>query len=121
MIVSYKNRFVEPILNKTKKHTLREDIHNRWKQGMKMHMATGVRTKKYNQFYEDTCKSIQKIKIKPTSEYLNGIVVDVDGRKLTETEVQQLAWNGFVNLIDFWMWFKDGFDGKILHLTDLKY
>lgn len=122
MVIGYKQRFVKPILDKTKKHTLREDPHDRWKTGKRMHMATGVRTKKYNQFYEDTCKSTQKVEIIRTSDYLNETIVKVDGRKLDEAEVQQLAWNdGFENLVDFWMWFADGFNGKIIHWTELKY
>lgn len=100
MILSLKKRFIKPILAQTKKHTIRVDSHNRWRAGMKMHMATGVRTKKYNQFNEDICKSIQQIEIIRTSDYLNDTIVKIDGRKLTQPEVQQLAWNdGFDNLI----------------------
>ena len=122
MVIGFNPRFKEPILKKTKKHTLREDPHNRWKQGIKMHMATGVRTKNYNQFNEDVCKSTQKIEIIRTSDYLNETIVKVDGRKLTEPEIQQLAWNdGFDNLVSFWLWFDKGFIGKIIHWTDLKY
>ena len=122
MVIGFKERFIKPILAKTKKHTIREDAHNRWKEGMKMHMATGVRTKKYNQFNEDTCKSIQEIEIIRTSDYLEKTIIKIDGRNLTQDEVQQLAWNdGFDNLIDFWMWFADGFKGKIIHWTEMRY
>ena len=122
MIIGFKKRFINPILAKTKKHTIREDSHNRWKAGMKMHMATGVRTRQYNQFNEETCKSIQEIEIIRTSDYLNEIIVKIDGRILNQDEVQQLAWNdGFDNLIDFWIWFHNGFKGKIIHWTNLKY
>lgn len=122
MVIGFKERFVKPILAKSKKHTIRKDSYNRWKIGMKMHMATGMRTKKYNQFHEDTCKSIQEIEIERVSDYLHHTIVKIDGRKLTENEVQQLAWNdGFDNLVDFWMWFADGFKGKIIHWTELRY
>ena len=122
MVIGFNMRFKEPILNGSKIHTIREDKHNRWKAGVKMHMATGVRTKKYNQFAEEVCKSVQRIKIIRTSDYLNETIVEIGGRKLTEPEVQQLAWNdGFENLIDFWLWFSEGFEGKIIHWTDLKY
>lgn len=122
MIIGFKERFKQPILDKTKKHTIREDSHNRWKQGIKLHMATGVRTKMYNQFSEDTCKSVQKIEIERTSDYLHETIVKIDDRKLTEKEVQQLAWNdGFANLVDFWLWFSKGFKGKIIHWTELRY
>jgi len=122
MVIAFKERFVEPILSKTKKHTIREDSHNSWKIGMKMHFATGVSTKNYNQFYEDSCKSIQQIEIIRTSDYLNETIVKIDGRKLNIEELQQLAWNdGFENLMDFWLWFQEGFTGKIIHWTELKY
>jgi hypothetical protein len=68
------------------------------------------------------CKSVQKIEIIRTSDYLNETIVKIDGRKLSEKEVQQLAWNdGFANLIAFWLWFQNGYTGKIIHWTNLKY
>jgi len=122
MVIGFNKRFIKPILAKTKIHTIREDSHNRWKAGMKMHMATGVRTKEYSQFNEETCKSTQKIEIIRTSDYLEKMIVKVDDRTLTESEVQQLAWNdGFENLADFWVWFADEFKGKIIHWTELRY
>lgn len=122
MVIAFKQQFKQPILDKKKVHTLREDKHNRWKPGMKMHMATGVRTKNYNQFNLEVCQSTQNIKITNKSNYLNETEVTVDGRQLSESEIQQLAWNdGFENLVDFWWWFQDGFTGKIIHWTNLKY
>ena len=122
MVIGFKHRFVEPILARLKIHTIRKDNHNRWREGMKMHMATGVRTKMYNQFNEDTCKSVQEIEIIRVSDELNETIVKVDGRVLSEHEVYQLARNdGFENIIDFWMWFADGFKGKIIHWTEYRY
>jgi hypothetical protein len=123
MILGFKPQFKQPILDGTKKHTIREDKHNRWHAGITMQMATGVRTKKYNCFQENTCKSVQRIDIIRTSDYLNETIVKVDGRVLSEKETQSLAWNdGFVNLIDFWLWFSDGLEnGKIIHWTDFYY
>jgi len=122
MIIGFNQRFVNSILTKTKKHTIRKDFHNRWKPGMKIHMSTGVRTKKYNQFNETICKSIQRIEIIRISDNVNETIIKVDGRKLTEPEIRQLARNdGFDELKDFWMWFADGFTGKIIHWTELRY
>jgi len=122
MVIGFQERFKQPIIGKTKKHTIREDCHNRWKAGVKMHMATGVRTKNYNQFAEEVCKSTQNIEVRRTSDYLNETLVIVDGRVLSQAEVQQLAFNdGFVNLIDFYLWFSSGFSGKIIHWTELRY
>jgi hypothetical protein len=122
MVIGFKQRFIKPILEKTKIHTFREDIPDRWKEGKKMHMATGIRSKRYNQFYLSTCKSTQLIEIICPSDYMNETIVKVDGRELNQDELRQLAYNdGFDNLVDFWMWFTDGFNGKIIHWTDLRY
>lgn len=122
MVLAFKERFVTPILEKKKIHTIREDKHSRWKCGRKIHMATGVRTAKYHQFGEGVCVSIQQFELIRKSDYMNESVVKVDGRTLSESEIQELAWNdGFNNLVDFWLWFSDGFEGKIIHWTDFKY
>lgn len=122
MILSFKKEFKQPILDGTKIHSIREDRYNRWKEGMIIHMATGLRTKDYKQFHEGICKSIQQIEIIRVSDYWNETIVRIDGRQLDLTEIQKLAWNdGFTNLIHFWMWFNRGFVGKIIHWTDFKY
>ena len=61
MILSFKPQFVNPIRRGTKIHTIREDGGNRWQSGRKIHMATGVRTKKYNCFRETECTEVQDI------------------------------------------------------------
>lgn len=48
MILGFKPQFVQPIIDRTKIHTIREDKHNRWVPGKVIHMATGVRTKSYS-------------------------------------------------------------------------
>ncbi len=122
MILAFKEQFVNPILIGKKIHTLREDKTNRWKPDMSIQMATGVRTKKYNKFNDDTCNSIQQIEIQRTSDFFEDTIVKIDGRKLIEDEVQQLAWNdGFSNLVEFYLWFSEGFEGKIIHWTDKRY
>lgn len=122
MILGFKKQFVLPIMAKTKHHSIREDKHNRWKPGMKIQMATGVRTKNYNCFNESICTSTQQIEIIRKSDYLNETIVKVDGRELAKHEVIELAFNdGFENLISFWIWFEKGFTGKIIHWTELTY
>ena len=65
--------------------------------------------------------STQKIEIR-FQEFLNDVVIKIDGKKLNIQEQQQLAWNdGFDNLLEFLMYFKEDFTGKIIHWTDLKY
>lgn len=137
MVLGFKHQFAEPIIAGSKIHTIREDVHNRWKQGNTIHFATGVRTKKYNNFKTDVCKSVQDILIEHTSEH---IYVTIDGyteviwrnhksidNDFYSNEVDcpmifQLAKNdGFKSVTDFFRWFDGNFKGKIIHWTDFKY
>ena len=122
MVIGYKPQFVDKILNGTKIHTIREDKHNRWHPGMTMHMATGVRTKNYNQFYEDKCVSVQEIAIFP--QYKNVLIYPEWEQSyfLTNHEIETLAKNdGFDTVEDFWEWFDHQFYGKIIHWTNHTY
>lgn len=136
MILGFKDQFVEPILNGTKIHTIRTDPHCRWKAGRKIHGATGVRTKQYNQFFESECTSVQKIAIRRSfkkaiceghikykySELLV-IIYDLDGLFLaSKDQIELLAKNdGFNSVEAFFEWFDEPFVGKIIHWTDFKY
>ncbi len=134
MVLGFKPQFVQKILNNSKIHTIREDLHDRWKVGMKMHMATGVRTKNYNKFTEQICISTQKFQIKwdiPFGEEYKGRLfkVFIDDRCMNnnfylnnEPMLQVLARkDGFDTLEDFLNWFSEDFTGKILHWTYFKY
>lgn len=120
MILSFKNQFPEKILSGSKIHSIREDPHGRWKPGRKIHMATGVRTKKYHCFKESVCVSVQIFTI-----YLDqsgSLVVWIDGHKLQVNEIKNLTINdGFGSIKDFRQWFHSDFQGRIIHWTDLKY
>lgn len=125
MILPFKEQFVQPINEGIKIHTIREDLHNRWHPGIKMHMATGVRTKHYHCFNDKhKCVSTQKITINIIRfgcEMRIAFVV-IDGRQLLFDEVVTLAKNdGFANLDQFKDWFIGGFDGKLIHWTPFKY
>lgn len=134
MVIGFKPQFVEPILKGIKKHTFREDKKQRWLPGMIMHQSTGVRTKNYNCFYTPNLISKQKVKI----EIFNFMVyVFIDNKKHVAFStlydwsddgkngynfLETLAKNdGFSSVEDFLEWFRSGFDGYILHWTDLKY
>ena len=124
MVLGFKPQFKEPILKKKKKHTIREDKNDRWKPGMKIHFATGVRTRLYHQFKEGVCVSIQKIKILWDNLPPNGEVVSIsiDGNPIYLDELETLALNdGFEDISEFLNWFNEDFEGKIIHWTDLKY
>lgn len=117
MILSFKEKFVHKILSGNKIHTIREDKSNRWNSDCDIHFATGVRTKRYNQFYGAMCISTQKIQI----EYINARVY-VDGRLLNNNEVNRLAYNdGFYSGYELLNFFGKDFIGKIIHWTTITY
>jgi hypothetical protein len=104
----------------TKIHSLRVDKKNRWKEGMKIDMATGVRTKKIQRYgvgYDMKCESTQRINI--TVEDNNNVFVYVDGRTINPEDVA--INDGFDSLIEFAMFFYPEFNGKIIHWTNFRY
>jgi len=149
MILGYKKRFPwgsetnfkRKILEDIKKHSLRTDRKNRWITGRKIQHAHGVRTKQYDHFQNGECKSVQHIVIEeltvdtlePDHFYIydyqingkpdiKGFRILVDDRVLSWEEIITLSRNdGFDTVQDFFRWFFDGFNGKIIHFTDLKY
>jgi hypothetical protein len=107
--------FREKILGNTKIHTIRNGY--RWKPGMKINFATGVRTKNYNQFKEGICISVQAIEIGAEMH-----TIKVDGHTITARQFIDLFENdGFETYFDFWNWFKKDVVGQIIHWTDYKY
>ena len=126
MILPFKPQFKPLILDGTKIHTIREDTHDRWKVGMKIHMATGVRTKNYKQFAEATVSEISTIEIKwyGSKEFSNRAVqVKVNETNITNTfdTLDLLVKNdGFSNRQDFFAWFNEDFTGKLIYWENLK-
>ena len=129
MIIGYKPQFPAKILAGIKKHTIREDIYDRWHAGMKMHQSTGVRTKQYRLIRIDRCTGTQLIEIVYNKDKVS---VQVDnklvGHYCKKYEVtyydrlKQLAKNdGFDSVDDFFRWFNRDFKGKIIHWTELRY
>lgn len=128
MILGFHPQFVKPILSGEKIHTLRVDEKRRWKVGMSIQMATGVRTKNYRCFRHDKCKGIQSVKI-----VLRRIPdIWVDGRVLSRLEVFMFARkDGFETLDDFVNWFARGkyrrkksdcvLVLRLIHWTDFRY
>lgn len=125
-------------------HTLRQG--SRWRAGMSIQMATGVRTNKYEQWNVgieglDVCNGVQEIKISirsylisPSGTYhspycffilgntVHILKITVDGRPLKAEEQMKLIMNdGFDNHIEFMHWFKKPFTGQIIHWTRFKY
>jgi hypothetical protein len=109
--------FEQLILAEKKIHTIREDPKRRWKPGMKIHFANGVRTPDYNQFQGGVCTCVQKITITHTgygydSEiYLNDNPLDI-------MSMTRIALNdGFPSLSRFLEWFNTDFTGYLIHWT----
>lgn len=138
MILSFKQDFPwgaptgfeDKILAGKKIHTIRADKSDRWQPGLLIHFATGVRTKNYNQFYQDVCYSTQHIEIEPDQprsanpgiDFGYSPLVVVDSRVLDAGEASRLAQNdGFDRWEDFARWFSDPFEGKLIHWTTIKY
>lgn len=135
MILSFKNKFKDPILKGTKIHTIREDKPNRWKRGNEIHFATGVRTKNYNCFEELSCWSVQGFEIKfIINPKHTEVLIYVDGfrygfARIIKCKVSaysktlhDLAINdGFKDVNEFLEWFSEDFKGKIIHWTNKKY
>jgi len=136
------NHILEP-----KIHTIRPG--NRWRAGMPIQMAYGVRTKNYQQFNKgipelEKVVSVQHVKItwvgaKDPETYWPKIEVDgnvigytramkkiVAGLPIIvttdKTKVIEFVHNdGFDSITDFCRWFNKDFEGQIIHFTDLRY
>lgn len=147
MILSFKTHidvkpthFVEKILAcsplcysfyKPKKHTIRKGM--RWKAGMDIHMATGVRTKKYCRFNGgeiglDKVISTQRIEIRYENRHSDFPNIYIDGRQFSIFQkadipvLERLAINdGFDSFGKFLDWFSEDFEGQIIHWTDETY
>jgi len=130
--------FISKIERGHKLHTMREDIHKRWKVGMSIQFCTGVRTKYFKKYFEKQCSGIQEVRM--TLEAGNdlwaiqSVNIFVDGKLYNPLLNQQFARNdGFTDQRDFLKWFffekKKGkwkqvrteWSGRLIHWTDLRY
>lgn len=126
MVCGFNKKFPPKIEDGTKKHTARHG--KRWRAGMKMQMATGVRTKDYNCFKEVEVHGVQDMAIVYAKDEIGkcakGIipVVKIDGGVLDIKQIAELAINdGFVDVGEFFNWFDEDFDGQLIHWTDMRY
>lgn len=119
--------FKDKILSGSKIHSIREDIHNRWKPGNLIHMSTGARTKNYNQFNIDKPElqkviMVQKISIthKPVQVFPHVIINNKD---LDFNKIVILAENdGFESIFDFFNFFNKTISNySLIHWTNFKY
>jgi len=109
-----------PFVDEPRKiHTIRKGW--RWKPGMFIHFAHGVRTKNYNCFFHGTVKTVQGIIIYTDCHQIRVATKGVDNsyffdyQHLQDEQVKQLALNdGFDTVEDFWKWFTVDVKGQII-------
>lgn len=109
-------------IDKGKLHTIREDKNDRWQVGTKIDFFINCRQKNMFRFAPVLpVVSIQEIEI-IHQEFMNDIIIKVNGKKLNIFGQQLLAKNdGFDCLFDFLMYFREDFKGKIIHWTEFRY
>ena len=113
-----KTEFKDRIKKGIKIHTIREDKHNRWKQGMNIHFWLGnprnTRSKsKPYQFGTGICELVLPIHIYPDE---NMFIIGDQGEFKTIGFLNELAENdGFDSWVEMKQWFKEEFHGKIIY------
>lgn len=121
MLLSFSSPpFIPRIEQNIKPHTVRDDKHNRWKPGMKIHFWFGnprntrAKVKPYhfgNGIVEKTNRII--IDTRMDSIYIYGEHFIFSLR--SEHDLTQFAINdGFDNYEQFKLWFPEPFDGKLI-------
>jgi hypothetical protein len=120
-----KTGFDRKILEDIKIHTLRQS--DRIRKGTLLNMATGVRTKSYNQFNIarldlQTCTGREKIFMTYDRHCLE---ITVGSKYMMQHEIQKLIANDGLTKEQFLDWFfpkdVDEWSGYIIHWTDFKY
>lgn len=108
--------FPDKIKARLKKTTIRKG--NRWKPGMKIHFATGVRTKNYNQFASGICKEAFWVLVEPVNKVVLISALTTEGivaKSLSKEEIASIAIDdGFDSVEDFWKYFNHPFEGQII-------
>lgn len=110
-------------------HTIREDPHDLWKPGRKIHMAVFNRTKNRFQFAPILeCKSVQRIEViyAESNNHKPKVIIDENIFYNTLAGInkgmEKLARNdGFDSAGDFFRFFSKDFRGNIIHWTEYKY
>lgn len=136
MILSYSNpKFKGLILSGQKIHTIRQDVHDRWKVGMSIqHWMYNPRNvaKGPHKFLDGTCAGIQYIHMVRQGDYTPKVFVRSSpvrfgtGRVwLTQSQVHELADNDGLTISEFIEWFLPNgapdYYGKIIHFTNFMY
>lgn len=135
MILGFKKKFPdntpthfkEKILSGEKIHSLRKS--DRFREGMSIQMAYGVRTKYYEQFNKgienlSTCISVQEVFMTINRSGVIEVTID-DDNYLTALQIDKLIINDGLTREPFIEWFfplgRWTWSGYIIHWTNFKY
>lgn len=143
MLLGFKKRFKEPILQLTKVFTMRGKRKNDPKIGETLYMYTGLRTANCElTSNQEKLISVQKVLIDMWVDtfVMKELCIYVDNRKLTTDEVEQFVkYDGFIDKKDFAEYWIDGckkdlkkrgylkgrcelcWELELFHWTDLRY
>jgi len=115
MILTFKERFIDSLLNGTKIHTIRADKYDRWKVGMKIQFWCGNprnTQKQPYQFAEGIVTEIMPIWIYPEREGININYIYIL-REINKLDL--FAKNdGFRDWEEMKQFFPDYFEGKLI-------
>jgi hypothetical protein len=129
MVLGFKEQFKKPISDGSKIHSIRDDKSRRWKAGMLIQMATGIRTSNYHCFNSSHyCVSVQDVFMSFDGSRLD---VSIDGKEIFGGfEREQFAKNdGFESYAALSQWFiplckkNDDwtYSGRLIHWTEYRY
>lgn len=136
MILTYSHpRFADMITHGHKIHTIREDRHNRWREGLRiqhwMHNPRNVSKNPYPfaQNLNHVCTGTQKITLIASRTISSDLRIWVDGYELQYDEVIELARaDGFDSPRQMARWFfgviadaPQFWTGNLIHWTDKRY
>lgn len=125
MILSFsKQQFLERIITRSKKHTIREDNANRWKVGCIIHFWRGSPRNVKNMPYHFGIANVVDVKRIVIENNDLGKRVIIQGynvsknrwKELTREQIHELAVNdGFDNTDEFWQFFDKDMTGKLIY------
>lgn len=117
-------------------HTLRHDLHNRWQPGKDIHFTINNRTKNSFRFAPVVkCTAVQYLDIARDGEIIQVYISSKEDRSdmatfyyqdwkvtLSKTKMLELAQNdGFDSIDDFFSYFNESCQLKLIHWTDKRY
>ena len=115
MNINYKKEMERALASGVKLHTIRQKPIA--VGTMMNHIVYPYHKKERRCVLSNFCKSTQIIKIEPNIKK-----VKVDEKELSEEDLERLVKNdGFNSIEDFWTFFKEPYQGMIIHWTDTRY